>query len=69
MKNKKFEKALKYLEEIRKLLRLVQYQSPAYVLILKQIYTCLVGMGRLKDAELQLLNIIEAVSPRGAFPS
>eukprot|EP00347_Sterkiella_histriomuscorum_P000130 403377056 len=65
--NKKYEKALACLTQLQGILRSNQYQSPAYLLVLRRMYQCLIGMKRPRDAEVILMNIIEGISPKRRY--
>jgi hypothetical protein len=65
-KNKKYEKAVKLLTRLSDTLRISQSGSPAHLLCLKRLYANQVALGKIKDAELTLLNIQELMTSENA---
>ncbi|CDW87612.1 UNKNOWN [Stylonychia lemnae] len=63
LNNNKTEKALKLLEGLSQLLRFHQFNSPGHLLVQQKLYQCLIMMGRIKDAEMMLLNMIQGMVP------
>ena len=57
--NKKYEKSLKQLSELKVMMRLIEFGKPCYLMILKNLYNCNIRLGRLKDGEMILKNILE----------
>ena len=61
-KNKKYEKAAKLLTKLSDMLKITQSGSPAHILTLKRLYANLIPLGKIKDGELILLNIVELMN-------
>ncbi len=57
--NKKNEKAIKLLNKLADILKLSQPGSPSHILVMKRLYANLVALGKIKDGELNLMNIQE----------
>ena len=62
MNNGKYEKAKLIIDELCETLKYNQRGTPAHILVLKKQYECEMKMGREKDGEMILRNIIEMMS-------
>ena len=61
MNNQKHEKAFKLLNQLINLLKVSQPYSAGHVFVMKRLYICTIALDRIKDGELILRNVIEAM--------
>lgn len=61
-RNEKYEKALNLFNILEATLKFSQAHSEPHIVVKKRVYACLIQMGRIKDGELVLYNLIESIS-------